>query len=380
MSQIIQRNLQKTRKETIAVSDDKQIRFDVSVDHGSFSPSHWHEAIEIIYVLEGSAVVTLFDLTITLKPGQMLLINSGLVHASRCPSGNRTILMQIPDDLLLSFLPDVSHLWFVIDYDSPNPEVQENIQRLRNLLLDMMRLQENGRSGYLLGFQRDLFEFLDLLYRKFLQEMPVDYHPKSSRVLSRLDAVLSYTHQNYRSPITLKEAAQVAALQPEYFCRFFKENMGTTYLQYLNDYRLSCLYRDLVATDRSIRELEEIFHCPMKEGVLLSSMHALQQRGVRNVLVSCGEKGAYLLDEHGGFYFGKSPAGRVINTTGAGDAMVAGFLKGWMQTNDYMLAFKRGIAAGSATAFCKGMADAESVKRLYAKVDIEIMREPVMEG
>ena len=107
MSQIIQRNLQKTRKETIAVSDDKQIRFDVSVDHGSFSPSHWHEAIEIIYVLEGTAVVTLFDLTITLEPGQMLLINSGLVHASRCPSGNRTILMQIPDDLLLSFLPDV---------------------------------------------------------------------------------------------------------------------------------------------------------------------------------------------------------------------------------------------------------------------------------
>ena len=36
MSQIIQRNLQKTRKETIAVSDDKQIRFDASVDHGSF--------------------------------------------------------------------------------------------------------------------------------------------------------------------------------------------------------------------------------------------------------------------------------------------------------------------------------------------------------
>ena len=84
----------------------------------------------------------------------------------------------------------------------------------------------------------------------------------------------------------------------------------------------------------SLRELEEIFHCPMKEGVLLSSMIALAQRGVRNVLVSCGEHGAYLLDEHGGFYYGKSPAGRVINTAGAGDAMVAGFLKGWLQTSD----------------------------------------------
>ena len=130
----------------------------------------------------------------------------------------------------------------------------------------------------------------------------------------------------------------------------------------------------------SLRELEEIFHCPMKEGVLLSSMIALAQRGVRNVLVSCGEHGAYLLDEHGGFYYGKSPAGRVINTAGAGDAMVAGFLKGWLQTSDYALAFKRGIAAGSASAFSRGMADAEAVKKLYAKVHIEVMREPGMEG
>ena len=60
--------------------------------------------------------------------------------------------------------------------------------------------------------------------------------------------------------------------------------------------------------------------------------------------------------------------------------MVAGFLKGWLQTSDYALAFKRGIAAGSASAFSRGMADAEAVKKLYAKVHIEVMREPVMEA
>ena len=113
---------------------------------------------------------------------------------------------------------------------------------------------------------------------------------------------------------------------------------------------------------------------------MLYATFKTQERGVRNVLVSCGEHGAYLLDEHGGFYYGKSPAGRVINTAGAGDAMVAGFPKGWLQTSDYALAFKRGIAAGSASAFSRGMADAEAVKKLYAKVHIEVMREPVMEG
>ena len=257
MSQIIQRDFQKTRKDTIAVSADKQIRFDVAVDHGSFTPSHWHEAIEIIYVLEGTAVVALFDQTILLEPGQFLLINSGLVHASRCPSGNRTILVQIPDEFLASCLSDISRLWFVIDYNSPDATVQGEIQRLRELLLDMMQLQETSRPGYLFAFNRDLFEFLDLLYRNFLREMPGNYQPKSSRILSRLDAVLDYTHQNYSSQITLRDAAGVAALQPEYFCRFFRENMGTTWLQYLNDYRLSRLYRDLLVTDLSIRELEE---------------------------------------------------------------------------------------------------------------------------
>lgn len=249
---------QTTKKETISVSHGKPVRFDVRPDHGSFSPSHWHEAIEIIYVLEGTVIVTIIEQTITLKPGQFLLINSGLVHSSRCPaSGNRTILMQIPDELLSSCLPDTDHLWFVIDSSSTDPEIQLKIRRLQDLLLDMMQLQETSRPGYLFAFQRDLFEFLDLLYRNFLHEMPGNYQPRSSRTQSRLDAVLSYTHQNYSSPIMLQEAARIAALQPEYFCRFFRENMGCTYLQYLNDYRLSRLYRDLISTDLGIRELQE---------------------------------------------------------------------------------------------------------------------------
>lgn len=258
MSQNSQDSIQKTPKETIRISHGKPVRFDVRPDHGSFSPGHWHEAVEIIYILEGTTIVTIFDQSITLEPGQFLLINSGLVHSSRCPaSGNRTILMQIPDDLLASCLPGASCPWFVIDSASPDPETQLSIRRLRELLLDMMRLQEESCPGYLFAFQRDLFEFLDILYRNFLHERPADYQPRSLRTQSRLDAVLAYTHQNYSRPVTLREAAAVAALQPEYFCRFFRENMGSTYLQYLNDYRLSRLYQDLTATDLPIRDLQE---------------------------------------------------------------------------------------------------------------------------
>ena len=77
-----------TKKETISVSHGKPVRFDVRPDHGSFSPSHWHEAIELIYVLEGTVIVTIFEQTITLKPGQFLLINS-ILPAVRLPATGR---------------------------------------------------------------------------------------------------------------------------------------------------------------------------------------------------------------------------------------------------------------------------------------------------
>ena len=152
-----------TRQEHITLQPNRSIEFRVTDDFGSFSPPHWHDALEIIYILEGSSIVTLSDRTKTVLPGQFLLINSGRIHTARCPStGNRSILMQIPDAFLANYLPDPSQLWFSIDYDSTNPEVQKNISQFRRLLLSMMQLHEEMPDGYLLTFQRELFTFLDL--------------------------------------------------------------------------------------------------------------------------------------------------------------------------------------------------------------------------
>lgn len=125
----------------------------------------------------------------------------------------------------------------------------------------------------------------------------------------------------------------------------------------------------------NIHELEEVFQCPMKEGILFSSMQALQQKGVKNVLVSCGGDGAYLLDEQGAIYYGKSAHGIVVSTIGCGDSMTAGFLYGWLQHGDYKEAFRMGLAAGSASAFTYGIAKGEAVKQLAAQIEIEILRE-----
>ena len=93
----------------------------------------------------------------------------------------------------------------------------------------------------------------------------------------------------------------------------------------------------------------------------------LQEQGARNVLVSMGGLGAVLVDEQGGVHLSKAPEGAVVNSVGAGDSMVAGFLAGWLEKKDYEHAFYMGLAAGSASAFSENLATREEVLRVFQK-------------
>lgn len=116
-------------------------------------------------------------------------------------------------------------------------------------------------------------------------------------------------------------------------------------------------------------ELAELFGLPaVDEASVAALAEKLQEMGARNVLISMAEKGALLLDETGTFHRMHCPKGTVVNSVGAGDSMVAGFLAGYLQTNDYDYALKLGTAAGSATAFSMGLADKEHIMKLLEQL------------
>lgn len=116
-------------------------------------------------------------------------------------------------------------------------------------------------------------------------------------------------------------------------------------------------------------ELGEIFGgVPATDGEILTRAGQLQAMGARNVLVSLAGEGALLLDENGACHRSRCPKGTVLNSVGAGDSMVAGFLAGWLRTGDYDYALKLGTAAGSATAFSPGLASSERIEALMAEI------------
>lgn len=114
-------------------------------------------------------------------------------------------------------------------------------------------------------------------------------------------------------------------------------------------------------------ELGEMFGRVLKtDEEIAACARELQKRGGRNILISMAGDGAMLIDESGAFHRMGCPKGRVVNSVGAGDSMVAGFLAGVLKTNDYGYALKLGTAAGSATAFSIGLATGEQVDSLMA--------------
>lgn len=117
------------------------------------------------------------------------------------------------------------------------------------------------------------------------------------------------------------------------------------------------------------QELSEIFDKTVKtESDVVKYAQELQKMGAKNVLVSLGGDGALLVDEFGKVHKeGVIKGHKVLNTVGSGDSMVAGFVAGCIDKNDYAYALKLGSACGNATAFLNGLATKDKIDELLAQ-------------
>lgn len=112
-------------------------------------------------------------------------------------------------------------------------------------------------------------------------------------------------------------------------------------------------------------ELGELFHKKLSSrDEIAAHARLLQEQGARNVLVSMAGEGAVLVAEDGSVWYGAAPKGRVCNSVGAGDSMVAGFLYGYLSAGDYEEALRWGICTGSASAFSEELAGKAEVEAL----------------
>lgn len=118
-------------------------------------------------------------------------------------------------------------------------------------------------------------------------------------------------------------------------------------------------------------ELGDMFGVKLtSDAEIIEYAKKLQEKGAQNVLISMAGDGAILLTAEGKSYKSPAPKGKLVNSVGAGDSMVAGFIAGYEESNgDYEKAFHMGVATGSASAFSENLATRPEVEALLKTIE-----------
>lgn len=250
MKQITENNY-----EIIPFDELTNVRFYTSRDPGSIVTPHWHDAVEIVLLQEGELYYTREDQTEKIQPGNLILTSPNIIHSTFCSHPNQAIVFQIPLSFLEKYVPNARLLHFAVPGFLEDSIVRTKVEQLTLTLEKMQGIIDIKPEGAILKFNSLLFDVLFQLTHNFTVEQTKAEITSREKNLDKLKHVLRYTKDHYNEPISLDEAAEIAMYETKYFCRFFKQNLGCTFLEYQNKLRISKIYDDLLNTKDPVQEI-----------------------------------------------------------------------------------------------------------------------------
>ena len=249
-------NHSESRKYEMSATMDRSDVFFMKITESRCSiPFHWHNGIELLFNISGKIWVILKDRTIELNEGEFFLINIGILHATKSTPGNIGILLELPIEFLKKYIPDVESCYYDINPHTPDPKIQTKLDIFHEILTDMDIVTSIKPEDYMLRFNSLVFEMLFQLQHNFRIPMPERKTGTQQKSEQRLSALIEYVYSHYHEPISIQEASDYVHLQPQYFCRFFKKNMGMSFLTFVNDVRLYYVYQEIMTTNLPIGQI-----------------------------------------------------------------------------------------------------------------------------
>ena len=251
------KNHDSLKYEIISNTDELPVFFSIVTETIRLVPSHWHQHVEVLYILKGSMDIVTSDTTYKLVEKDLFIINSGFIHLTKIQESTRYLLLQIPYDFLENSMNDLSSIHFKAYYPYTDLANHKSFTRMSEFMSQLTLLYQEKKYGYQFLFNSILQQFLYELYTSFTirtKHLPFTSTAKNRHHLQR---AIDYIGLHYNEHISLKEISSYLALNPEYFCRMFKKNIGFTFLEYLNQVRLTHIYEDLMTTKDTIIEIQE---------------------------------------------------------------------------------------------------------------------------
>lgn len=250
--------MEEYRHEFIDKDEILDLHLDFFIDPGqTVINKHFHDWIEIVYLIHGDLEIQVNQKTTKLKEHDFVVINPMSIHSTRCMNGNTAILLQIPTSFLEKFMPDIREYSINVDLESKDPRVQTKLANIRSTLQDLWINYQFQAKGYEFRCYSLIFEVIFILIHSFSYKLDRKERQKNQKNLERVRTIIEYVENHYTEQLSIAEIAGRVGLNEIYFSRFFKANMGMTFLEYLNMVRLEKIYVDLLNTNMPIKDIQE---------------------------------------------------------------------------------------------------------------------------
>lgn len=207
---------------------------------------HSHQAVELIYVIEGCAKLQTGTEAFEMKKDALVLVNSGQKHSMKILESGLLFRVYMPYGLLTSLCGE-DYVFFVCNSVM---NLQSSYQKVRAVIEDMV-IEYLNNDGKITAAQLSLSYALaaELLenYKADKDKLSLCFESTGNE---RLDKALHYIQLHYAQPVSLSDIAGSLHISDSYLSRFFKNETGKNFVDYVNDVRLEHALWDLMNTER----------------------------------------------------------------------------------------------------------------------------------
>lgn len=221
---------------------------------------HWHREYELILITNGKINLGINDNQYQLRTGDMAFFKSGDVHyIVATPETNRYVY-QFYMSLFNETIVEKLHL-----VDKLNELSQVSLfwdkkinDKMRDILLTIVNEEDSDRIDRDFAVEGLMYTLVTLMIRKLPKDNEIQQpkiNIKSKTILETLNKVFKFVEVNYQEKITLEDVSMKAGFSPYYFTRFFKKNVGQTFVEFLNNYRIDKAKWEIINTDVSISSI-----------------------------------------------------------------------------------------------------------------------------
>lgn len=221
----------------------------------SYVPAHWHSALEITYLIDGEANITVEGTPHTMVAGEFIAVDAGKIHEYRCSGDYRQVVIHINSEYISSFMENQRNFQIICDRTELTEDRVSIYLSLCDSLAELVNHYTNHPYGYRIQCESLVLHILYELISHFSIQLYRSDLPEPSKDQRRIREIVSYIDENYDKPISLEEISDRFGLSSEYFSRLFTQKIGIPFKKHLNQVRLSHIYHDLCSSDAPIMEI-----------------------------------------------------------------------------------------------------------------------------